>query len=319
MRECKTHESQVFCSPRTSRVVSRDDGETYVLAHTDGPCYTPANHLQEPLGSISLEYLDDAIAVVNKPAFLPTENTRHIKDSARQQLESLLSAQGESTADLRLPHRLDWETSGLLVFARGADSTRSLVSQFAKRQVHKAYIADVLGSPPAKRGHVDIPLSSDLQRLPLQRIDYSATGKRARTEWEVVYEETPGPRCRLKLWPQSGRRHQLRMHCLALGCPIANDALYLPREERMPHCRLHLHAAELGFRHPCTDEAMCFTSEPRFLLSHIAAASNEGRLLQEQVLIGWLPSQRILTSVLRGVVLVLLTAGCVTLLRTRSG
>ena len=301
------------------RLVTEDGGSTYVVAHADGPCYTSPEDYQPPTDSLKLVHLDEAIAVVDKPAFLPTENTRHIKDSARQQLERLLVARGESVSDLRLPHRLDWETSGLLVFARGSQAMRSLAMQFAARSVRKVYIADVLGAPPATRGVVDLPLASDAQRLPMQRVDFSEAGRPARTAWEVVdggpawevvggappasssrrHATTGG--CRLRLRPESGRRHQLRMHCLALGCPIACDMLYCREclastdgqgagggggcsneagksERQGGHGgqRLHLHAAELSFVHPLTNQAVSFRSEPPFDLASVRACPPPG-------------------------------------------
>jgi len=269
--------------PITNRL-TRIPGEaiTYVLAHTDATSYTPADEYPERTGLLRLLYLDEAIAVVDKPAFLPTENTRHIKDSARQRLEELLASRGENVDQLRLPHRLDWETSGLLVFARGADAMRSLAMQFAERSVQKMYIADVISRPPATRGTVELPLTSDRQRLPMQCIDFGPAGKPARTSWEVVRGGDDAMRegaggaggaCRLCLKPETGRRHQLRMHCLALGCPIAFDALYL-RPEEIPGDgvvppRLHLHAAELIFRHPTSRELLRFVSEPPFTLDEV--------------------------------------------------
>ena len=114
--DARSYDSIHVALPITNRLTPiPGEAITYVLAHTDATSYTPADEYPEPTGLLRLIYLDEAIAVVDKPAFLPTENTRHIKDSARQRLEELLASRGENVDQLRLPHRLDWETSGLLV------------------------------------------------------------------------------------------------------------------------------------------------------------------------------------------------------------
>lgn len=256
-----------------------DDGATYHVQLPAGPRYTPPEALRAPAPQpLALVFLDAAIAVVEKPAFLPTENTRHIKDSVRARLAELLEARGEASENLRLPHRLDWETSGLMVFARSAAAMRGLAAQFASREVAKTYVADVVGGLPADEGVVDLPLSSDDQRLPLQRVDFGVRGRKARTSWEVLSASQSagngrrpcmcGNCCtRVRLRPESGRRHQLRLHMLSLGCPIVNDALYAFGTEHSgsgEQARLHLHAAELCFRHPTTDEQLFFRSDPPF-------------------------------------------------------
>ena len=211
-----------------SSLKSADGGMTFCLPGT-GSCYTVDPELQRPHGELLVLHEDSSVLVVEKPAFLPTENTRTIKDSVRARLSR--------HADLRLPHRLDWETSGLLVIALSKDAMRSLSRQFAERSVRKVYVADVLGQPPAgAHGTIELPLSADPARLPRQRVDFGPAGKLSRTEW-VVQRRTPHA-ARLRLAPHSGRRHQLRVHCLALGCAIAGDSLYaalsLPTSTAMP-------------------------------------------------------------------------------------
>ena len=149
---------------------------------------------------------------------------------------------------------------------------RSLSDQFAGRSVHKVYIADVTTRQDkqwSEGGTIELPLSSDPERLPRQRVDFGSTGKAARTEWAV--EKCAAHACRLRLTPESGRRHQLRMHCLSLGSAIAGDGLYEMASatvEKTTHrpTRLHLHAAELRFAHPVSGELLSFSSEPPFAL-----------------------------------------------------
>uniref|UniRef100_A0A7S0LE44 Pseudouridine synthase RsuA/RluA-like domain-containing protein n=1 Tax=Coccolithus braarudii TaxID=221442 RepID=A0A7S0LE44_9EUKA len=253
----------VVHTPMGERFVSYDEGHTYVVANVPvGACYTAAASYPLPREGVRVLHEDEAVIVVDKPAYLPTENTRDIKDSVRSRLEAMLGAREEAHIDLRMPHRLDWETSGVLVVARGAKAMKALAMQFAERSVGKTYVADLLGvGPPASRGVIEMPISADMERLPLQRVDYRS-GRAARTMWqlidqlpaedaaccrrtaaegetaaETVNETEGGSRgtacCRraarawrVRLRPETGRRHQLRVHMLALGAPIAHDPLY---------------------------------------------------------------------------------------------
>ena len=113
--------------------------------------------------------------MIEKPSYLSTTNTRTLKDSVRSRLETLMTAKNRK--DLRLQHRLDWETSGIMVAAKHVDAARSLATQFQNRTVKKVYVADVVGVVPFRTGTISIPLSMDPKRRPLQRVDYSSTGK----------------------------------------------------------------------------------------------------------------------------------------------
>jgi tRNA pseudouridine32 synthase/23S rRNA pseudouridine746 synthase len=278
-------ELTVTAVPQNNSRLATHDGTTWHVAWTSSAGYTPEPETIPAQGELRVLYEDAEIIVVEKPAFQPTSNTRTIKDSVHSRIEDLLRLPADEALDdgaagmrsIHLPHRLDWETSGLLVIARTAAAMRSLSHQFATRQVHKAYVADVLGSPPARRGTCCLPLSADPKRRPRQRIDFGTSGKASTTRW-AVQERVEGLRCcRLRLEPESGRRHQLRMHCLALGCAMVGDGLYQEEltngqqqketQKMEQRQRLHLHAAELGFTHPANGEAMRFTSEPPFTLA----------------------------------------------------
>jgi len=221
-----------------------------------GTAYTPAEQHPPPSGALTVVHADAAFLVVDKPAYLTVENTISNKDSVRSRLEAA------GHARLHLAHRLDWETSGLLVVALDAAAASALSQQFAGRSVAKVYVADCVATPPAARGEVDLPLAADGERRPRQRVDTSPAGKPAVTRWEVA-AALPSGRCRVRLVPETGRRHQLRMHMLALGCPLVGDALY----GEAGSGRMHLHAAELSFDHPTTGERVTFSSEPPFALA----------------------------------------------------
>jgi tRNA pseudouridine32 synthase/23S rRNA pseudouridine746 synthase len=165
--------------------------------------------------------------------------------------------------DALIVHRLDMATSGLCLFARGADMQRSLGEAFARREVRKTYAAIVWGEPVADRGEIDLPLLVDWPNRPRQIVDHGR-GKPSLTRW---WREGPGPLAgttRLRLEPVTGRSHQLRVHLLAIGHPIVGDALYAPAEVAGAAPRLLLHAAELALAHPATGEPVAWSSAAPF-------------------------------------------------------
>ena len=245
-----------------SPLSSFDDGATYVASWIDSTKYTENIEKIKVEGEFKKIFEDDDIIVIEKPSYLSTTNTRTLKDSVRSRLENLMTK--ENRKHLRLQHRLDWETSGIMVAAKHVDAARSLATQFQNRTVKKVYIADVVGVVPFRTGTISIPLSMDPKRRPLQRVDYSSTGKMSKTSFFVHQQKDNAYRLVLK--PESGRRHQLRMHCLSMGATIAGDRLYERNAEGMKHrpSRLHLHAAELCFVHPTTRQNLRFCSPPPF-------------------------------------------------------
>lgn len=167
-------------------------------------------------------------------------------------------------------HRLDKDTSGLLVVAKNDLSHQALVRQFQAGKVRKEYLALVWGGPPTGRGLIDRPIG----RHPLQRKKMAVNerqGKPAITEW-LVLERFPKDRTLLKLNLKTGRTHQIRVHLSSLGFPVMGDPLYGGRKKTVLHeeddlarelkksSRQLLHAACLGFRHPRSGEAMDFSS-----------------------------------------------------------
>jgi len=147
-------------------------------------------------------------------------------------------------------HRLDMETSGLMVFGLDADAQRSLSAQFEARTVEKCYVALVEGEIAAQCGVIDLPLRPDLARRPFQVPDWWG-GRPAVTRWRVLARE--GDRTRVRFEPLTGRTHQIRVHAATqrerggLGHPIIGDMLY---GDGTPAPRLMLHAARLSFQDP---------------------------------------------------------------------
>lgn len=156
-------------------------------------------------------------------------------------------------------HRLDWETSGLVVFALTAHCQRALNLQFEKRQVQKEYLAVIQDSPkPESSGVVSHSLRPDLENRPLQVVDDSE-GKDAVTRWEVLERLKPDGTL-VRLMPETGRTHQLRVHMRALGTPILGDSLYADKAEREAADRLLLHADSITLNCPASLARLRFWS-----------------------------------------------------------
>ena len=230
--------------------------------------------------SITIRYLDEHVVVVEKPSGLPTvrhplerEWTERRKALAPtlEDLAPPLIAREESRRPrkgplprLRVVHRLDKETSGLVVFARTVAAERGLGKQFHAHTVVRRYLAIVPGFVPPQR--IDRRLVRDRGDGRRGVTDNPDDGKEAVTHVDVV-ERLPGYTilsCRL----ETGRTHQIRIHLAALGHPVCGDKVYnrLPNGEVRPDPsgapRLALHAAELGFRHPVTGEEMHWSMAP---------------------------------------------------------
>jgi tRNA pseudouridine32 synthase/23S rRNA pseudouridine746 synthase len=153
-------------------------------------------------------------------------------------------------------------TSGLMVFALHADSQRQLSMMFAARDIEKKYTAWVHGRlPVGDSWHaIDQPLMADWPNRPLQKID--AQGKPSVTLWRCMQHHAQQHASLLQLMPLTGRSHQLRVHLQSIGHPIYGDALYAPLVQNAN--RLMLHACELGFTHPYTQQAWQWHSPPEW-------------------------------------------------------
>jgi tRNA pseudouridine32 synthase/23S rRNA pseudouridine746 synthase len=189
----------------------------------------------------TIVYLDDHVVVVDKPAGLPSVPGRAegLQDCVASRLAAVLPG-------VRVVHRLDMATSGLLLFARDATTQSRLSRAFAERAVAKRYIAWVRGEP-AEEGLIDLPIAAQWPERPRRRICH-ATGKASVTRWRRLAVDAQRGWTRLALEPLTGRTHQLRVHLSALGHPIVGDPLY--GSEPTPGARLLLHAEALAFDHP---------------------------------------------------------------------
>lgn len=203
--------------------------------------------------ALILVHADEHLLVVEKGSGLLTVPAK--PPGPQDCAEARLRAQ---FPEALLVHRLDRDTSGLLVFARTRLAQRHLGWQFERRQVAKGYVARVAGLVSKETGVIDLPLVCDWPNRPRQMV-CGIRGKPAETGWRVLLREATATR--LALTPRTGRSHQLRVHCATLGHPILGDPLY-GNPDSAP--RLQLHAAELAFRHPEGGAVITFRSPPPF-------------------------------------------------------
>lgn len=229
--------------------------------------------------TLEIVYQDDVIVVVNKPSGLLSVRGKNIEDS----VYSRIKQQFPKATGTLIVHRLDMATSGLMVLALTKEAQKNLQKQFISRMIKKRYVALLEGKVEGrldessvdfsdkKVGDITLPLRGDFDDRPRQLVCFEH-GKAASTHWQVI-EQIAG-RTKLYLYPETGRTHQLRMHCahpLGLNLPILGDDLY----GRNTHysssevCdkktqRLHLHAETLTLNHPITKEVMTFQIDDAF-------------------------------------------------------
>lgn len=157
----------------------------------------------------------------------------------------------------RVVHRLDRDTSGLLLMALDAEAQRHASRQFEARTVRKVYRCIVSGAPAADDGLVDLPIGRDLSRPPRYRIDHER-GRPSQTRWRVL--ERRGDTAALEVEPLTGRSHQIRLHLAVIGHPILGDPLYADEATVALAPRLQLHATELALAHPDDDRPVAWRS-----------------------------------------------------------
>jgi len=201
---------------------------------------------------LNIVYADDDILVFDKPSGLLSVPGRDpsLWDSIRHR-----ARQRWPTAEM--VHRLDKDTSGIILMAINKRAHAKLGAQFENRLTQKSYIARVWGNIEADEGVIDLPLASDWDNKPRQKVDHEL-GRAAQTQWSVIERE--GNVTRVRLVPLTGRTHQLRVHMKAIGHVILGDAFYADPAALAAADRLQLHAAELGFTHPTTGEPCHFVA-----------------------------------------------------------
>lgn len=205
-----------------------------------------------------LLHQDRNLLVVSKACGLLT-----VPGIGPEKADCLISRLAARFRGARVVHRLDRDTSGVLVVALDADTHRSLSMQFERRETGKTYVAVAAGHPPKESGEIDLPIRKDLVNTPLQVVDF-VHGRPSVTRWRVRGTTGAPDRTRFELLPVTGRSHQLRVHLLAIGHPILGDDLYAPPEVRAMAPRLCLHAERLEFTHPVTGQRVSFEAPADF-------------------------------------------------------
>jgi tRNA pseudouridine32 synthase/23S rRNA pseudouridine746 synthase len=208
--------------------------------------------------TLALIHVDDALIAVDKPAGLLA-----VPGRGADKQDCLAVRVCAEYPEARVVHRLDMATSGLMLMARVAVAQRLLSQAFARRQVHKEYVAVVAGRVVEPRGRIDLPIGADWPNRPLQQVD-RLHGRTALTDWRVLGFDAAHDTSRLALQPLTGRTHQLRVHLHAIGHPILGDALYAPAAVRDSADRLLLHAQALELLHPVSGDTLRLRCEAPF-------------------------------------------------------
>lgn len=199
-------------------------------------------------------HADADILVVHKPAGLLSVPGRIMKDCVLRRLAVAYPL-------VRVVHRLDLDTSGVMVLGLSQLAVADLNRQFRERQITKDYVAEVYGVLAQAQGEIDLPIAPDPLHRPRQKID-PVNGKAAVTQYEVLHQQQHS--ARLRLTPLTGRSHQLRLHLAAIGHPILGCDLYAHEQAFSAAPRLMLHAQSLGFRHPQTGIYQTYSAPPEF-------------------------------------------------------
>jgi 23S rRNA pseudouridine1911/1915/1917 synthase len=201
-------------------------------------------------------HLDDDLAVIEKPAGLVVHPAGSHKGETLVELLEGIAGGGEG-ARPGVVHRLDKDTSGLMLIARNDQAHRALAAQVKRREVVREYTALVEGHLGSRTGTIDAPLGRH-RRQRTKRAVKGAGSREARTHFEVLEALPADTLAKARL--ETGRTHQIRVHFAAIGHPVSGDQEYGSRG-RHGLTRQFLHAAHLGFTHPRTGEEMSFSSD----------------------------------------------------------
>lgn len=208
-------------------------------------------------------YRDEHVIVLNKPPGLAVQGGSRTEKHIDGMLDGLRFGFEQRP---KLVHRLDKDTSGLLLIARTGQAAKHLTASFRDRETEKLYWAIVVGVPPKKEGAINLPLAKRPGAFDreLMQVD-EENGQKALTHFRVV-DSASRRASLLALWPRTGRTHQLRVHCAAIGCPILGDRKYGGEEALLSTIadarKLHLHARRLRLPHPSGKGELRAEAEP---------------------------------------------------------
>lgn len=211
-----------------------------------------------PRQPIPILYEDDYILAVDKPAGLLT-----VPGRGPDKQDCLINRLLPQYPSAKIIHRLDMATSGIVIIALSAEAQSRMSKLFAQREIEKRYIAKVSGKLTLNSGSIEHPLICDWENRPKQKVDYE-NGKSALTHYQLLNYSEHEDVSRIELKPYTGRSHQLRVHMLAIGHPILGDVFYAPLNIVNKSPRLLLHAQEVDFKHPMTDQSLNISSPAPF-------------------------------------------------------
>jgi 23S rRNA pseudouridine1911/1915/1917 synthase len=245
-------------------------GAVIVVEPADPPPAAPS----EPAVQFAIAFEDEHLLVVDKPAGLVVHPARGHRTGTLAQALAGRATGGEDAYRAGIVHRLDRDTSGLLVVAKSDDVHRALKALLAARGLRREYLTLVEGRPPARTGTIDAPIGRHRHERVLMSID-TAEPREARTHFEIE-RLLPGATL-LRVVLDTGRTHQIRVHMAAIDHPVCGDRQYGTAGEYGLE-RQFLHAARLAFVHPVTGEAVDVTSPlPEDLVAALARAETEGQ------------------------------------------
>ncbi len=226
------------------------------IAVDDAPQAAEAPAADAPVAEFGVAFEDEHLIVVDKPAGVVVHPARGHRDGTLAQALAGRAAGGEDAWRAGIVHRLDRNTSGLLVVAKDDAVHRGLKDALGRRQIRREYLALVDGRPPSRSGTIEAPIGRDRRKRILMSTD-SDVAKEAITHFEIERVLPQSTLLRVRL--QTGRTHQIRVHLQAIGHPVCGDPDY-GRKDAYGLRRQFLHAARLAFAHPVTGEEIDLAS-----------------------------------------------------------
>ena len=248
--------------------------------------YLRPDYLEPPVDpNFEVVFEDDYLIAVNKSGNLPTSPSgKYFKNTLVHVVKNRFDWE-----DLYTLHRLDRETSGVLLFAKQKEIAQKMAAQFREYRVKKNYIAILSQSLPFKHIFVSAPIGRDPNSIVRIKQGVVPAGKPSQTQFEQL--EELGNYAKVKAIPLTGRTHQIRIHATYLGCPIVGDKLYglqsdgfvrwlkegedYLREQNFPTHRQLLHASQLVFTHPITQKELMIEASDKKLMKHLSPSSSQ--------------------------------------------
>jgi 23S rRNA pseudouridine1911/1915/1917 synthase len=250
-----------------------EPGSVVVVAAADGALAGGAVDPPDDSVPYAIAYEDEHLLVIDKPAGVVVHPAAAHPTGTLSQALSGVAAGGQDGSRAGIVHRLDRDTSGLIVVARSDEVHRALTRSLAARELRREYLALVDGRPEARTGTIDAPIGRDRRDRTLHSIDTDAP-REARTHFEI--ERMLAGATLLRVVLETGRTHQIRVHMAAIGHPVCGDPQY-GEAGRYGLRRQFLHAARLSFRHPVTGAEIDVRSAlPDDLAAALRRAQDDG-------------------------------------------